>query len=189
MKYMPPINGDYNGYGDRYVESAPSQGILRSVPPVSVYEQVQKEIENVIKKAGLDPNKDDLEQLYKAIDALFKNDAVDVNPTMGGTVTLTKTDLPTWCQTYEFYPVIYGRVSTNGSTYSTEYYDSSLFNMFYQLSITQGTNCKLILTDTRTSKFIADYRLNEYVNEDTNARWFKYPIKYKILLLKHNPTV
>ena len=67
MKYAPPIGQEAQGEDAHYIDGNPELGILGSPVPAAALEPVQRELVNVIRKAGLDPTGDDLTQLWQAI--------------------------------------------------------------------------------------------------------------------------
>ncbi|WP_337375073.1 hypothetical protein [Desulfovibrio piger] len=67
MKYTPPVGQETEGESAHYINGNPELGILGSPVPAEAVEHPQREIVEVIKKAGLDPDGDDLTQLWQAI--------------------------------------------------------------------------------------------------------------------------
>lgn len=66
MKYNPPY-GSPGTNDDSYTNGNPATGTKGSIPPAAALEYPQREIEAVIRFAGLTPSNSDLEQLRKAI--------------------------------------------------------------------------------------------------------------------------
>ena len=64
MKYTPPLGEVENA---SYTDGNPEHGILGSVVPAKAVESPQREIEAVIREAGLTPSDNDLTQLLQAI--------------------------------------------------------------------------------------------------------------------------
>ena len=67
MKYVPPLGQEAQGESAHFTDGNPELGILGSIVPAASIEQGQREIVNVIKSSGLEPNAEDLSQLCKAI--------------------------------------------------------------------------------------------------------------------------
>lgn len=182
MKYEKPLNSEL------YQEANPQAGIQRSIPPILIYESLQKEIENVIKNSGIVPSSSVFTQLSDAIKNLILQHffSIEITPNLGETITLTANDLPEWCKKYPFYMLVYGQITQNGTTYSTEFHDAVFFSAFYRTTFTYGENCQILFRDIRTTSFIEKYKINEYVETDSEAAWFKYPVKYTLLLFAKN---
>lgn len=68
MKYQQPygVNDDNAGY----IDGNPALGIEGSAVPAKALEHPQRELDTLIRKAGLTPSETDLEQVYKAIKVL-----------------------------------------------------------------------------------------------------------------------
>lgn len=77
MKYQPPydpalggtpVDGVHNTDPDAsYVNGNPATGNEGSIPPAEAFEHPQREILKVITEAGIDPDEDNLEQLWEAL--------------------------------------------------------------------------------------------------------------------------
>lgn len=75
MKYTPPVGQETEGESAHYINGNPELGILGSPVPAEAVEHPQREIVEVIKKAGLDPDGDDLTQLWQAIGQIISTKA------------------------------------------------------------------------------------------------------------------
>lgn len=75
MKYTPPVGQETGGESAHYINGNPELGILGSPVPAEAVEHPQREIVEVIKKAGLDPDGDDLTQLWQAIGQIISTKA------------------------------------------------------------------------------------------------------------------
>lgn len=71
MKYVPPLNGDTEDDNRSWVNADPGAGQPGSTFDAKAAEHPQREILNVIEQAGLEPDEEDLTQLYQAIAALI----------------------------------------------------------------------------------------------------------------------
>lgn len=73
MKYNKPSNAtDDNA---PYVDTDPQRGIKGSTVPAAAIEAPQRELVNLITQAGITPSTSDLEQVYKAVVQIIKDNA------------------------------------------------------------------------------------------------------------------
>lgn len=73
MKYNKPSNATDDNAS--YVDTDPQKGIKGSTVPAAAIEAPQRELVNIIVKGKQTPNSDDLEQVYKAIIQIIKDNA------------------------------------------------------------------------------------------------------------------
>lgn len=86
MKYVPPIGA--SDENESYSDGNPSGGVEGSAVSAAAVEHVMREVVNVIDQAGLDPDEDDLTQLYQAIVQIIEDttNAFDIDGLTAGTV-------------------------------------------------------------------------------------------------------
>lgn len=73
MKYNKPSNATEDNAP--YVDTDPQKGIKGSTVPAAAIEAPQRELVNLIAKAGITPSAADLEQVYKAVVQIIKDNA------------------------------------------------------------------------------------------------------------------
>lgn len=72
MKYVAPLNGDQSNADRPYVDANPATGIEGSIPSAAAIEHPMREIVEVIKSAGLEPDETNLKQLKTAIEKMSR---------------------------------------------------------------------------------------------------------------------
>ena len=94
MKYTPPLGSLEDDAP--YVDGNPSAGIRGSVVPAAPFNQLQRELVNVISSAGLEPSDSDMTQVWQALKKLFSiSDAEKWRKSMiGSLVPMAVSTLP-----------------------------------------------------------------------------------------------
>jgi hypothetical protein len=77
--------------GSPYVNGNPATGVQGSIPPAAAFEAPQREIVNLITKAGMTPSSGDLQQFAKAIQSGLLQYGTDTGSANALAVTMTQT--------------------------------------------------------------------------------------------------
>lgn len=93
MKYRPPLNGDITDESRAYVNGSRMRGVPGSIPDARSFYDIQQEILNAIKLAGIDPEHEDLEQLAKAVRRLAGVEGGKVAQTFLGMMKVSSADV------------------------------------------------------------------------------------------------